>query len=203
MVRIHAVGRSSSLLIGRFLVVLVIGLIVTGDMGCQAPPTISIRHLVRKRAASDLSGLLAPKQIDPLKVSWAVPDDWDALPLQRRALYSHQQWRSPSKLTGVGVAHIRLPLPVPAQALVWLARGEYLKKSRNANGEGKVLAQWTDSIGRCWFEAENGKYHVRGYALTRGGDAWIVYTGWRTVADPRGQEIALAGRSVDSVVPAN
>lgn len=170
--------------------------------GCQFAPVVSVSRLERHRDEADLSGLTACQVIQDLKVSWAVPRSWDSLPLKRTALYTHQQWRSPSLATGVGVAHIQLPLPLPAHAILWLAKTEYLKHAQAQSG-GKLIAQWTDALGRQWFEAENSRYHVRGYAITRGNEAWIVYSGWRMSHKWEPAEIALAQRSVESIVPAN
>jgi hypothetical protein len=89
---------------------------------------------------------------------------------------------------------------MPAQALLWLAKNEYLRRTRD-HKDGKLIGQWTDSLGRQWFEAANSKYHVFGYAMTRGDKAWIVYSGWRTSHEPQPEEIAIARRSLESVVP--
>src|SRR5262249_6777326 len=130
------------------------------------------------------------------------PGHWEALPTKKTLLYTHQQWRSPTLSTGVGVAHIQLPLPVPAEAVLWFAKNQYLASVADQK-DGKLINQWTDSVGRQWFEAQNSKYHVKGYALTRGNEAWIVYSGYRMSRDPVPKEIALAERSLDSVVPMN
>ena len=74
---------------------------------------------------------------------------------------------------------------------------EYTKRA----DDGKVLAQWTDSIGRPWFEVENAKFHVRGYVVTSGMDAWIIYAGYRMLETPEPEEIALAGRSLETILP--
>jgi hypothetical protein len=168
--------------------------------GCVVARQASVEELVEHRASTDLSGLDSARFNDDLRVSWAVQDDWEALPEHKTALYAHQQWRSPSAATGVGVAHVALPLPIPASAFLWFAKEEYLRRARNQNN-GRLIGQWTDSLGRQWFEAENSKYHVCGYAIARGNEAWIVYSGWRRSRDPMPHEIALARRSVESVVP--
>jgi hypothetical protein len=97
---------------------------------------------------------------------------------------------------------VTLPIPLPAQAIVWFAKNEYLKRAKDQH-DGKLIGQWTDSLGREWFEAENSKYHVRGYAMTQGSQAWIVYSGWRVTSEPQPTEITLARRSLESVVPVN
>jgi hypothetical protein len=126
-------------------------------------------------------------------------------------LYSHQQWRSPSASAGVGVAYIHTPIPLSTDMLVWFAKNEYAKRqasgdksgatTRPADIGGRLIGEWTDSLGRHWFEAESTKYHVKGYAMTRGCEAWIVYSGWRVKSKPCEAEIALGARAADSVVP--
>ena len=112
-------------------------------------------------------------------------------------LYTHEQWRSPSSLTGVGVAYVRLPLPLSSKAIAWFAKQEYGKKA----ADGRIIAEWTDELGRSWFEAENKKYHVRGYVTTRGLEAWIVYSGYRLTDPPEPAEISLATRSAETFIP--
>jgi hypothetical protein len=113
------------------------------------------------------------------------------------ALYTDMQWRSPSKMTGVGAAYVRLPIPLPASALVWLAKQEYSKKAQ----DGELVGQWTDELGRPWFEAQNTKYHVRGYVVTRGFEAWIIYCGYKREQPPSASEIGVASRSMETIVP--
>ena len=60
-------------------------------------------------------------------------------------------------------------------AIAWLAQKEYSKRS----DDGKLLATWEDNLGRPWFEAENTRFHVRGYIVSRGFEAWIIYCGYR------------------------
>ena len=42
---------------------------------------------------------------------------------------------------------------------------------------------------------------MRGYAVTNGGDAWIVYFGYKINRPPDPAELSLAARCVDTVVP--
>jgi hypothetical protein len=170
--------------------------------GCIVARQASVAQLVRHRDLSDQSGLDTAKLMQDLKVSWAIPDSWEALPMRKTSFYVHQQWRSPTASTGVGVAHVALPLPIPAQAFLWFAKNEYLRRARGQQN-GRLIGEWTDALGRQWFEAENNKYHVCGYAIARGTEVWIVYSGWRISREPLPQEIALARRSVESVVPEN
>jgi len=165
--------------------------------GCQAGRPVSSRRLIEHAAVIDFSGLRSAQAVDSVNLMCAVPRQWTAIPPKHNALYSHQQWKSPSGHTGFGVAYIHLPLPFGTKMLVWLAKQEYSKKA----DDGKVLKEWEDDLGRSWFEAENSKYHVRGYAMTQGFEAWIIYFGYRTHYPPDPGEISLAARSVDSIVP--
>ena len=114
------------------------------------------------------------------------------------ALYRHEQWRSPSTHTGVGVVYAYLPLPLSGKD------GRLVCQSRNTrkqNEEGRVIAEWTDALGRSWFEAENEKYRVRGFVVTQGFQAWVVYFGYRVKFAPNIAEIGLASRATETVAP--
>ena len=165
--------------------------------GCTFAPPVQTNRLITQRALIDFTGLKQVQQYANVKVTAAPPVGWDRLALRKHFLYEHEQWRSPSSLTGVGVAYIRTPLPLPADAITWFAKKEYGKKAE----DGKILAEWTDATGRAWFEAENKKYHVRGYVATRGNEAWIVYCGYRLEKSPDPSEISLAMRSAETFVP--
>jgi hypothetical protein len=130
-------------------------------------------------------------------VNAAIPQAWETMPLQKGTLYNFGQWRSPSTRTGVGAAYIRLPLPIGAGGVLWLAKHKYAEQA----SDGKLIAEWTDELGRNWFEVENSKYHVRGYALAEGFEAWIVYFGYKLSYPPDLGEISLAARAADTFVP--
>ncbi|HTL27972.1 MAG TPA: hypothetical protein VL282_02075 [Tepidisphaeraceae bacterium] len=167
--------------------------------GCQfvGMPNVSPKKLVRYQQMLDLSGLKDIETNEHVRVKVATPKSWEALPVYKAALYTHQQWRSQTHRNGVGVVYIRMPFPFSASTLTWLAEREYSKRA----DDGKVVAQWTDSIGRPWFEVENKKFHVRGYVMTTGLDAWIVYAGYRVLEQPEPEEISLSSRSLESIVP--
>ena len=78
-----------------------------------------------------------------------------------------------------------------------LAKLKYGSRSE----DGRVIAQWNDVLGRSWFEAENAKYHLQGYAVAQGFDGWVVYFGYKIHAPLEMSEISLAARSADSFVP--
>jgi hypothetical protein len=169
-------------------------------LSCSVVPNLSSTRLLNHRAAIDFTGLRKVRMIDTVKASVASPIGWDRLVTQKTVLYTHEQWRSPSMLTGVGVAYVRMPLPFSAETLCWLARQEYAKQSKHGDG-GKVVSTWTDQLGRVWFEGENKKYHIRGYAVTHGLDAWIVYFGYRVPSTPDPTELSVAMRSAETIVP--
>ena len=173
--------------------------LLAAGTGCQTTAPVTNRRLIEHQAMIDFSGLKPAEPVDAVKASCSVPRQWEVMPLKKTGLYAHQQWKSPSTHTGVGVVYIRLPFPIGERTLLWFAKREYT----SASNDGKVIGQWTDDLGREWFEAQNNKYHVRGYAKTQGNDAWIVYSGWRVTNDPQPAEIALARRSLESIVPAN
>ena len=180
------------------LTMLLIGAL--GGGGCTIAPPVSTKTIIRQQALLDFTGLAQPQTLDNLNVRWAVPRDWEQLPTRKGALFTHQQFRSPSGVTGVGVAYVRLPIPLPASTIAWIAQREYLKKAQDQK-EGKLLGRWTDAAGREWFEGENNKYHGTGYVMTRGKEAWIVYSGWRVMFPPNAEEISVSKRSVQTIVP--
>jgi hypothetical protein len=165
--------------------------------GCQSGRPIASHRLIEHQALIDFSGLKPARKQEQIKSIAAVPRTWEQIGPIKNALYSHTQWRSPSGHTAVGAAYIRLPLPLSADLLIFLARLEY-SKQRN---DGQIASRWTDALGREWFDAENDKYHVRGYALAQGFEGWFVYFGYKVTEPPEMSEISLAARSADTFVP--
>ena len=150
-----------------------------------------------KRTPVEHIDLLPVSMNDTLKVSWSLPYDWKPFEGKKSPLYSHMQFRSPSLSTGFGVAYVHMPLPLSAKAIVWFAKSQYTSQS----SDGRLIGEWTDKLGRYWFEAENAKYHVKGYAVTRGFEAWIVYSGYRMSQPKRDDDVRLANQAADSVIP--
>ena len=171
--------------------------LLVGAGGCQSSAPVTNRRLIEHQAMIDFSGLKPAEPVEAVKVSCSIPRQWEALSLKKAALYSHQQWKSPSTRTGLGVVYARLPLPLSERTLLWLAKREYTK----ASDDGKLIGQWTDDIGREWFEAQNNKYHVRGYVIVRGFNAWLVYFGSKTGYPPDVAELSLAARAVETFLP--
>jgi hypothetical protein len=166
--------------------------------GCSFRQTVPTARLIQHQALVDVSGLKESETLETVKVHVSSPHKWEDARVRQGSLFNDAMWRSPSKLTAVGVAYVRLPIPLPAKALVWLAKKEYSKRTAD---EGQVLAEWTDELGRPWFEARNLKYHVRGYAVTRGFEAWIIYTGYKREQPPSAAELGIAARAMETIVP--
>jgi hypothetical protein len=176
----------------------VVVLLTTGvGGGCQQTSHVTHRRIIEHQAFLDFSGLKPPELIEKVNVRAAMPRNWDRLESQSNPLYTHQQWRSPSTKTGVGVAHIRLPIPISTGMLMWIAKREYTKKGN----DGRILAEWTDELGRPWFDAENNKYRVRGYAIVSGFEAWVIYFGYKSKFPPDPAELSLAARAAETIVP--
>ena len=175
--------------------------------GCQPPQEVMSQRLTAHLAMIDFSGLAPARPIDRVGVSASIPRTWELRPTQGGGLFTHCQWRSLSHATAVGVVHIHMPLPMSAQTLVWLAKAKYNDPGRPdakhpvPGGPGRLVREWSDPMGREWVEAENDRYRVRGYAVTCGFDAWVVYSGYKLGGVPNPVDIDLAGRSMDSVVP--
>jgi hypothetical protein len=187
---------SPAALPARLFVLCALALLL-GAGGCQTSAPVTNRRLIEHQAMIDFSGLKNAEPLEAIKASCSVPRQWEALPLKKTSLYAHQQWKSPSTHTGIGVVYVRLPLPLSERTLLWIAKREYSKSST----DGKVIGQWTDEIGREWFEAQNNKYHVRGYAMVRGFNAWMVYFGSKTGYPPDVAELSLAARAVETFLP--
>ncbi|HEX8521337.1 MAG TPA: hypothetical protein VF669_03710 [Tepidisphaeraceae bacterium] len=174
-----------------------LSLIAMSQQGCQMQPVITPQKLIRHQQVINTTGLRDVASFDVVKARAAAPRAWDQLSVKKTALFTDLQWRSPSKQTAVGVVFIKMPLPLPPATLIWFAKQEYLKRGE----EGKILGQWSDELGRQWFEAENKKYHARGYVLTKGFEAWIVYSGYRTENPASADEIAVAKRAQETIFP--
>lgn len=170
--------------------------------GCAAVPSVSPPRLIASQAMLDFHGLSAVTLYPSLKLDAAVPLSWQQLKPEQMGPLAHRQWRSPTRSTGLGLAYIKLPWPVSPRFLIWVAKMQYAKRTtRDGKPAGQLLAEWTDPQGREWFDAEDEKFHVQGYAVTDGFDAWVVYAAYRRSA-LNWPELALANRAVRSALPA-
>jgi hypothetical protein len=183
--------RSPAPACAALVVLLVLG------AGCHTAQTVSVPRLIRHQAMIDFSGLRDVATFEPVKAQAAAPRTWNPLAVKKTSLYTDMQWKSPSGNSGVGVTHVRMPLPLSAKMLIWFAKAEYTKKG----DDGRLIDQWTDPLGRTWFEAANSRFHVHGYVITRGFEAWVIYTGYKTARPPDAAEMSLAARALETVVP--
>jgi hypothetical protein len=165
--------------------------------GCQMAQPLAARRLIQHQSMIDFSGLKPVQSVPAVRCSLSIPDHWTTLPVQEHALYTHQQWKSPSGITGIGVAYLRLPIPLSAKTIVWFAKQEYAKRGP----DGKILSEWTDKFNRWWFEAENIRYHVRGYVIVNGREAWIAYSGYKRKYSLEPGELSLAARCMETILP--
>jgi hypothetical protein len=165
---------------------------------CQQS-NIAGSELFKHQLQANPSGLTAPARFPDIHAVVAPPRDWTQIPASRGLFYVHQQWRSPDRGTGIGVAYVTLPLPISPQLLLFLARSQYAKD--HSGSTGHLDTQWTDALGRLWFQGDDDNSHIRGYVLTRGLEAWIVYSGHHIRGPARQADIAMADRTADAVVP--
>lgn len=185
--------RRRTLIPARLLVFVVL----VGGTGCQTQAPVTNSRLIEHQALIDFSGLAPAETVEEVKARASVPRNWQLLPFKQNALYAHAQWKSPSATTGVGAVHVSMPWPLGDKAIIWLAKREYTNKAN----DGRIIREWIDDVGRSWFEAENNKYHVQGYVLTRGFNAWIVYFGYKTGYPPDLAELSIAARSAETFIP--
>lgn len=167
------------------------------SIGCQSS-SVSTTKLVVSQSHLDFDGLESTRLLTEVSASGASPRSWAQRPLENNAIYTHQQWRSPTGYTGVGIVFVHLPLPVGPSAVLWLAEQHFASMPGQ---RGKVLGEWTDVFGRSWFAAKNAKADVCGYIMTQGSSAWIVYFAHKLNGELHPVEMSLAARSVESIVP--
>lgn len=172
-------------------------LLIALAAGCQSGPQVSRTRLIEHQALIDFSGLGEPEVAEAVKVQVSVPQTWSVHDIERKPMFTHQQWKSPTARTAVGMIYARLPLPVSGDTILWIATKQFAKRGE----AGKEIGRWDDAVGRKWFEAETKKYHARGYVIVNGLDAWIAYSGFRTDVPPEPGEITLGVRCLESFVP--
>lgn len=180
-----------------FLRVLLLVVISPLVVGCQTTAVPSKTSLTEYREALDDSGLSLPLAVKDVNLNASLPSGWRSLGVQKSALYTHTQWRAPSKHTAVGSTYVKMPIPLSTKTLVWFAMNEVAKKSN----DGKIIRRWNDKLGREWFEAENTKYHMTGYVMTRGFDAWINYVGYRKNEPTEQAEVTLGEKALETFMP--
>lgn len=167
--------------------------------GCHMTEPGMAVELLRYQASVDPSGLKPSEPIAVLKANCAAPENWRELNLQKNLLFTHQHWKSPTGATGIGVVYVRMPLPLAAKTVASFAKNEYAKQDKG--NVSTLLAEGFDQFGRYWFEGENAKYHVRGYVITHGFDAWVIYSGYKMTMPLNPDEQVLAAKCIETVLP--
>ena len=180
----------------QWMCLLLLGL---GAGGCQtAGPTVSNRTLLAHLPGVDFSGLAPMASVESVKVSCSLPDKWVQLKLEaQRAVHP------PAMEVSVGIYRRGRFDGSPALAAQRANSALVCKTGvfKRESWRGKAVGEWTDALGRPWFEAENEQYHVRGYAVVDGFTAWIVYFGYKVNRPPNPGELNVANRCLQTVVP--
>lgn len=158
---------------------------------CRMSGNVSEAALVLHNSQASGAGLSGAVGVEPLKVSMSPPAGWRPAQLHQANRYAYQQWWSQSGRTAVGVTYVRMPLPMNSKMVVTLAACE----------GGRVIREWTDAIGRQWFEGERNGHRMVGYVLIRGFDAWINYSAWSLAESQVPAELELANRSIETIIP--
>jgi len=166
-------------------------------VGCQSG-SISRSKLAASQLQVKFDGLESTRVLTSVCASGATPRQWTKRPTEKGAIYTHEQWRSPTGVTSVGVVYVHLPLPIGPAAILWLAEQHFAAMPGET---GHVLAAWTDALGRSWFTAQNPKCSICGYIMTEGASAWIVYYGYKLDRGLQPGELSVAARSVTTIIP--
>lgn len=176
------------------------GLAVAALGGCQVRgvSTAELTANQEQLTSQEPAPLLTERD---LHITCAPPAHYQRLRTNRTLLYTHQQWRALSRNAGFGVVYIHTPVAVSPEVLLWFAKSQYAQKEKPDQGRGRLLRQWIDRLNRHWFECENGRYHVRGYAMCQGLDNWIIYSGWRVRTPATPKELQTIQAAVESVAP--
>jgi hypothetical protein len=148
--------------------------------------------------AGDVRGLSEPSANEDVRALVAVPAGWQARPLKVGDRSWHQTWVSPSEATAFGVIFVKLPLPVGPE----LSLLGFLSEMRKEQGEARLLAkQFDESIDGLRFVAEGPDFTIHGNLITRGFSCWVAYAGTITGTVPVADELALAEKAREAVVP--
>jgi hypothetical protein len=137
-------------------------------------------------------GLLAYQAVVDVEAVCAPPQGWQPEPLKQSGQHTHQVWLSPSGKTAYGVIHVRLPLPVGPELVLW----GFMREMRQSEGEAILLSRQRDpDLPGIRFVAEGGLYRIHTNLLVYGRRAWAVYAGTLREEEVSADELALAERA--------
>src|SRR5438067_8466730 len=89
--------------------------------GCQTGVAPASHRDFKIHAAQvPFTGLKPAARAEAVRATIAAPEKWTALAPYQGTLYTHQQWRSPTAHTGVGIVSVGLPLPLGSSTVMWL-----------------------------------------------------------------------------------
>src|SRR5579872_6694408 len=98
----------------KIILRLLAGMAVATLSACQLQ-SVSTVQLEMHQALVNHTGLSPVEFHKALRIACSPPREWDPLPLDSNVIYSHQQWRSPDRHVGMGVAYMHTPMPVSPQ----------------------------------------------------------------------------------------
>ena len=172
------------------VVLSIILLIGVGCVGCSSKRGAELaggREGPDAQQAMWTQTLEEPTPVEELDALVVPPIAWTREPMKTSARHQHQVWVSPSGEAAYGVIYFTLPLPVGED----LALHGFLAEMKKSEGEATLLTKNRDGD-RIRFEAEGGKYRIRGILLTRGFHGWAVYAGTLRATPDEVDELAVA-----------
>lgn len=183
------------------IVFLLLSLLLVGcrGRGGSPPPVASTRPSLAFESAPADGGLESSRNFEPLEAIVAPPADWAVRDGPADKGQAHRVWLSPSGRTAFGVIRVNLPLPFLSPRLLL---GPFLKKMREAEGEGRLISRASDpNLPGLRFVAEGGRYTMRGNLISRGWRAWVVYAGILRSQPVAPDELDVAERAREAVRP--
>jgi hypothetical protein len=123
---------------------------------------------------------------------------WQPKPLEHFPRSVQRVWVSPTGRTAYGVIHVRLPLPVGPDFVLW----RFIADMREMEGDGRLISrERSGGGGEVRFVAENSRYRFNARLHTAGRNAWIIYAGVVRDEPPDAGEFSLAEAARDATVP--
>lgn len=126
--------------------------------------------------------------IDELDATCIPPPGWTIDPAAPSSDRARQRvWVSPTGKTSYGVIYFTLPIPVGND----IALLGFLSEMKRHEGQATLINKQREGD-RLRFEAEGGRYYVRGVIATAGFHGWAVYAGTLAGEQPVAAELASA-----------